>query len=125
MPSSRRFVRLKLIVTAALLKPPYRCLGFVQSKDIQRESNALTYRRLGIVHLNSAFFLHQPYTVAKRRTLSVLLISFSYISDKLLYSPKLRGLIVTKPGTAVVGKPQVKLLPKLFSAVTALRPVHR
>ena len=41
--SARRFVELKLIVAAALLKPPYRALGIVQPKDIQRESNALPY----------------------------------------------------------------------------------
>ena len=28
--SARRFVRLKVIITAALLKPPYRVLGIVQ-----------------------------------------------------------------------------------------------
>ena len=35
--SARRFVELKLIVTAALLKPPYRGLGFVRLKRVSTE----------------------------------------------------------------------------------------
>ena len=42
MGGPKAFVGLKFIV-AAVEPPPYGCLGFVQPKYIQRESNALPY----------------------------------------------------------------------------------
>ena len=91
--SARRFVRLKLIFAAALLKPPYRALGFVLHKPARLASMNVPsvsvgraeparrfvrlklivaaallkppYRCLGIVQLNSAFYINLPLADSK------------------------------------------------------------